>query len=105
MTDLTRAIEANLDASRKARRQRFRSKVVNPELTTPESFPRLDKPKRGAPSATKEYPYTCGQMDWTKRDWWRFKRACYAQGFQARDVIRTLCAQYTEDYEATDGAA
>ena len=101
MTDLNESIRRNLDKSRRARRDRFRSKKVSNVFKLPQNFPPLEQPKHGAPSPIMNYPYVCGQMDWTKRDWWRFKRACYAQGIPARQVIRILCQQYVEDYEAT----
>ena len=68
---------------------------------TREFFPPLEMPNRGAPRYPwmRRYDYQCPPLDWTKRDWWRFKRAAYARGKRAATLIRELMTKVIEEYE------
>lgn len=65
----------------------------------PERLPELERVLgNGGASPVKRYPYLIA-FHWTRKDWWRFKRAAYANGRSGSDQLRELAERCASQYE------
>jgi hypothetical protein len=82
-------------------RRSVHSMGAQANIRTWQKFPPLKPPRRplhAMPGAFAADDFILA-LRWKPLAWWRFKRACYARGRFANDVIRELANLYTEDYE------
>jgi len=83
-----------------------RFKPVEHIKTPREPLPRLTPPKLGVhPMPSKlgrnGNRFCAIGMDWTREEWWRYKRAAYAQGKRAYTLLREFMQKTIDDYERT----
>ncbi len=90
--------------ARKNRLALQRFKPIEHIKTPKPPLPRLTPPNPGVypmPGKLGRERYSAIGMNWTQKDWWRFKRAAYAQGKRAYTLLRELAQRMIDEYEAT----
>jgi hypothetical protein len=79
-----------------------RFKPVEHIRTPREPLPLLTPPKRGVyPMPGQISTHSAARITWSREQWWRFKRACYAQEKRAQTMLREFMQKTIDDYERT----